>query len=133
MELFNPSIEQLVREIVAVNHAWKEAEELFEDPNSPLAKSLRDLKTRLQVRLLRNYAPERVYLVKDTEAENKEPLYGLRLAEPIGSWRDAAHMPVRVAQENLSTEEIEYYMRFDFKFDTDSIPNQQERHFIAVL
>jgi hypothetical protein len=57
MELFILSIEQLVKEIIAVNHAWKEAKELFKDPNSPLANSLRDLKTRLQVRLLRNHRP----------------------------------------------------------------------------
>jgi hypothetical protein len=62
MQLLNQSIEQLVQEIIAVNHAWKEAKEIFEDPASPLAKFLGDLKTRLQIRLLRKYAPEQVYL-----------------------------------------------------------------------
>ena len=66
----------LVKEIVAVNHAWKEAKKLFNEPDSPLANSLRDLKTRLQVRLLRTYAPERVFLVKDTDTESEEELYG---------------------------------------------------------
>lgn len=56
MELINPSIEQLVKEIIAVNHAWKEAKDLFEETAFPLANALRDLKTRLQIRLLRNYA-----------------------------------------------------------------------------
>jgi hypothetical protein len=57
-DLLNPSIEQLVAEIVAINHAWKEACELFDDrQNAPLAQSLRDLKTCKQIRLLRNYAP----------------------------------------------------------------------------
>ncbi len=51
MELLNPSIEQLVTEIMAVNHAWKEAKDLFDCPNTLLANSLRDLKARLQVRI----------------------------------------------------------------------------------
>ncbi|MDJ0575478.1 MAG: hypothetical protein QNJ65_09975 [Xenococcaceae cyanobacterium MO_234.B1] len=66
MELLNLSIEQLVTEIIAVNHAWKEAKDLFDRPNTPLANSLRDLKARLQVRLLRSYAPDQVYLIVDT-------------------------------------------------------------------
>ena len=48
--IFQTSVEQLVREIVAVNHAWKAARELFGD-DSPLSTSTRDLKTCLQVRL----------------------------------------------------------------------------------
>jgi hypothetical protein len=71
----------------------------------------------------RSHAPKRVYLIEDAEAKNDEPVYGLLLVEPIGSWRDAAHMPVRVARENLSIEEIESYMRFHFELATDSLLN----------
>ncbi|MDJ0631707.1 MAG: hypothetical protein QNJ34_00810 [Xenococcaceae cyanobacterium MO_188.B29] len=111
MELVNPSIEQLVTEIIAVNHAWKEAKDLFEETASPLVNSLRDLKTRLQIQLLRNYAPEWVFLIEDTQAESDETLYGLQLVKAIGSWRDAAHLPVRVAQENLSSQELEVFIK----------------------
>jgi len=104
-KILNPSIEQLVEEIVAVNHAWKEAKELFET-ESPLTKSLRDLKARLQVRLLRKYAPQQVYLLEDRTSDALEPLYGLSLVQPIAGHTDAAHLPIRVAQEHLSEEEI---------------------------
>lgn len=111
MELMNPSIEQLVKEIIAVNHAWKEAKDLFAETASPLANSLRDLKTRLQILLLRNYAPELVFLREDIKTESDEPLYGLQLAKVIGDWQDAAHIPIRVAQENLSIQELEIFVK----------------------
>jgi hypothetical protein len=113
MEFFNPSIEQLVTEIIAVNQAWKEAKDLFGEPASLLANSLRDLKARLQVRLLRNYAPEKVYLMIDTNvnADYDEPLYGLQLVTSVNGRRDAAHMPIRVAQENLLASELEQFVR----------------------
>lgn len=98
------SLKQLVREIIAVNHAWKVAREIFGE-NSPLSVSSRDLKTALQVRLLRNYAPDKVFLVVDTEAEG-EKLYGLKLREPIDNYLYAEHLPVRVALEVLSADEI---------------------------
>lgn len=81
--MLTPSVEQMVREIVAVNHAWKVACELFGE-NSPLSTSSRDLKTCLQVRLLRSYAPEKVYLIDDKNAEG-ERLYSLYLREPINN------------------------------------------------
>lgn len=68
--LLRTSVEQLVREIVAVNHAWKAARELFGD-DSALSTSTRDLKTCLQVRLLREHAPDQVYLVKDSVESNQ--------------------------------------------------------------
>ena len=119
--LLNPSIEQLVAEIVAVNHAWKEARDLLENA-SPLAISLREIKTRLQMRLLRSYSPEQVYLELDTkveqvngefdpEAEVGEPLYGLLLREPINGRWNAEHLPVRVAKEVLSESELQLFTR----------------------
>jgi hypothetical protein len=133
MQLLNPSIEQLVKEIIALNHAWKEAKEIFDDSASPLARSLRDLKTRLQIRLLHSYAPEQVYLAEDREAESDEPLYGLLLVKPIESWKDAAHIPVRVAKENLSTEEIQRYMRFHFELTANDKQKHQQEKSIAIV
>ena len=112
MELLNPSIEQLVSEIIAVNHAWKEAKSLFDSDNY-LAKSLRDLKARLQVRLLRNYAPELVFLRTDVSDDENydEPLYGLHLTRSVNGRQDAAHMPIRVAEEYLSVKELQQFVR----------------------
>ncbi|MDZ8109269.1 MAG: hypothetical protein RM338_27085 [Nostoc sp. DedQUE12a] len=72
-QLLYPSVEKLVEEIVAINHAWKVACELF-GQDSHLSISSRDLKTSLQVRLLRNYAnyaPKEVYLIEDKKAEGE--------------------------------------------------------------
>ncbi|MEB3308680.1 MAG: hypothetical protein VKJ02_00435 [Snowella sp.] len=112
MSLLTPSLEQLVKEINTVNHAWKLAQDLFET-GSPLANSLRDLKTSLQIRLLRCYAPKYVYLAEDTEAQSEEPLYGLCLLQPIANWKDAAHLPIRVAQERLSAQEINQFLNVE--------------------
>lgn len=133
-DLVSPSIEQLVAEIVALNHAWKEACELFDDrEHSPLAQSLRDLKTCKQIRLLRSYAPlGKVYLALDdslallserlgqrdatqTERLNQrlsdEPLYSLHLREPVGTRWNAEHLPVRVAEEYLSSTELDRFIQ----------------------
>lgn len=104
MELLKLSIEQLVEEIVAVNRAWKVARDLF-DETSPLAISLRDLKTCKQVRLLQSYGAKQVYLALDP-ASKGEPLYSLHLRKPIGDRQNAEHLPVRVAEEVLSPEEL---------------------------
>lgn len=113
MELLSLSIEQLVTEIIAVNHAWKEAKDLFNCPNTPLANSLRDLKARLQVRLLRSYAPSQVYLTVDTNpnSDDDEPVYGLQLVTSVNGRKDAAHMPIRVAERNLSAQELEQFVQ----------------------
>jgi hypothetical protein len=78
-----------------------------------LANSLRDLKARLQVKLLRNYAPEKVYLMLDANVNTDydEPLYGLHLVTSVNGRRDAAHMPIRVAQENLSAQELKQFVK----------------------
>ena len=104
MELSNSSLEQLVKEIIAVNHAWKLACDLFEQTSS-LATSLRDLKTCKQVRLLQTYGTTQVYLAIDPES-SIEPLYSVRLRNAIGNRTDVEHIPIRVAQENLSSAEL---------------------------
>lgn len=102
----NPSIETLVNEIVALNHSWKAAVELFGD-DSPLSQSARDLKGCLQVRLLQSY-PDQVYLIIDKESLEAagEELYSLRLVTPIDNRNNAEHLPVRVAKKLLSQQEI---------------------------
>ena len=113
MEFFDPSIEQLLAEIVAVNHAWKESTYLFGCVDNYLANSLRDLKARLQVRLLRSHAPNLVYLIVDDNPHKDydEPLYGLQLVKSINGRKDAAHMPIRIAQENLSALELKQFVK----------------------
>lgn len=113
MNFLNSSIEQLVTEIIAVNNAWKEGQDLFDRADNHLANSLRDLKARLQVRLLRSYAPELVYLQTDTNSNRDydEPLYGLRLVKSVNGRQDAAHMPIRVAEENLSAAELQQFVQ----------------------
>lgn len=105
--LLKPPMEQLINEIHAVNHAWKVALDFGDIPE--LAKSLQEMKARLQVRLLHLYAPDRVYLALDQETESEEPLYGLRLKEAIAGYTDAAHLPVRVAEQLLSPERLERF------------------------
>lgn len=104
MESLNSSVEQLVEEIVAVNHAWKIACDLFEETSS-LAISLRDLKTCKQVRLLQSYGNTQVYLALDP-ASKGEPLYSLRLRQALGTRQNAEHLPVRVAEAVLSPAEL---------------------------
>jgi hypothetical protein len=101
-----PSLVTLVNEIVALNHSWKAAVELFGD-DSPLAQSARDLKGCLQVRLLHSY-PEKVYLKIDRETSEQvgEDLYSLQLRKPINNRCDAEHLPVRVAKKLLTEAEI---------------------------
>ncbi|MBD2471557.1 hypothetical protein [Nostoc sp. FACHB-145] len=108
-ELLYPSVEKLVMEIVAVNHAWKVACELF-GQDSPISISSRDLKTSLQICLLRSYAPEQVYLIEDKEAEG-EQLYSLCLRTPIGERLYAEHLPIRIAQEVFANQELERFKK----------------------
>jgi len=72
---------------------------------------LRDLKVRLQVKLLRNYAPNFVYLIEDKEIVSEEVLYSLQLISNVDNYQDAAHLPIRVAKEVLSLEEINKFSK----------------------
>lgn len=103
-ELLYPSLRELVTQIKAINSAWKVSQDLYGN-NSPLSTSSRDLKSCLQVRLLRSYAPQNVYLAIDNQTEG-EPQFGLQLRESVDKYQDADHIPVRVAKEILTSEEI---------------------------
>ncbi len=109
MEL-NPRLETLITEITAINKAWKQVSEELLDHNAGLAISLRDLKSSLQLRLLQNY-PQQVSLVLDEDIESEEPLYSLRLHEPINGHWNAAHLPVRVAEELLTEQELTQFIQ----------------------
>jgi len=104
-----PNIVTLITDINAINQAWKEASDVLLEPNAGLATSLRDLKNSLQIRLLRNY-PEQVYLVPDDDIESEEPVYSLCLREPVGEHWNAAHIPVRVAEEMLTADELTQFV-----------------------
>lgn len=118
-KVFEPPIKQIVEEIFAINHAWKVARELF-NPGANIALSFRELKTQMQVRLLRKFAPNLVYLKIDDSVEADDPelqevehsqelLYGLILRSPIGQYWNAAHLPVRRAREVLTAEELQEF------------------------
>lgn len=108
----NSNFEELVKEIITVNQAWKEASEIGDYLNH-ISKSLAQLKARLQVRLLRQYAPDRVYLQLDTKSQDTqgEELYGLILRQPTNHYWNAAHLPVRVARSVLSPEELQKFIQ----------------------
>ncbi|MFT6371800.1 MAG: hypothetical protein ACJAZT_000529 [Gammaproteobacteria bacterium] len=102
-------INLLVAQIIAMNHAWKLAVERWSG-ESNLANSLRDRKSCLQVRLLRDYQ-NWCFLRLDLDHTEGEDLYSVRLMQPITlengyERRDAEHMPVRLAQEFFTEDEL---------------------------
>ncbi|MDY6940124.1 MAG: hypothetical protein SWY16_21020 [Cyanobacteriota bacterium] len=99
------SFEQLVRDIITIDKAWKVACEMGTS-NSQIATSMKNIRTRWQVRLLRLYAPDLVYLQLEADARSDEDLYELLLREPVNSCEHATHISVRVARSMLSIEEI---------------------------
>lgn len=102
------TLEDLLIKIHRVNHSWKLAQKITENEHI-LAQSLRNLKIRLQIKLLRNYAPDYVFLQLDENIMFVEPIYGLKLNFPVNGYHDAAHFPVRVAHQLLSDSEINYF------------------------
>ncbi|MDZ8082543.1 MAG: hypothetical protein RMX35_26195, partial [Nostoc sp. DcaGUA01] len=50
------------------------------------------------------------YLIEDKKSEG-EPVYSLRLREPIGNRLYAEHLPMRVAQEVLADKELEQFKK----------------------
>ena len=91
---------QLVTEIDAINQAWHAMQELLTN-ESPITTSLRDIKGRLQLRLLREHS-DRVYLVPDPNYPS-EPVYSVKLRIPVtinveGNTKkldNAKHLPER--------------------------------------
>lgn len=97
---------ELVSKIILFNHCWKLAQQRY-GQSSGIAKMLRVQKSILQASLLReNHA----YLKPDLEAQ-EEPLFSVRLVAPMvvnGITRiDAEHLPVRIAEEFFTEQELE--------------------------
>lgn len=97
---------EFLTKIIAFNHCWKMAQQRYGNA-SAIARMLRDQKSILQAALLRE---NMAYLQPDPEAE-EEPLYSVRLNMPLilnGITRiDAEHMPVRLAEELFTKQELE--------------------------
>ena len=99
----------LIKKIISFNQAWKLSKKIFGDESS-LSLALRDQKACLQAELLRDHID--AYLEFDAETESAEPLYSVRLLDgielpPLGYIRnDAEHIPVRIAEEIFTEEEL---------------------------
>ena len=100
----------LVDEIIVINKVWKASRELLGSSVS-MTESFRHLKSRLQARLLRQYAPQQCYLELDDTADSEEPLYGLKLVKSVSNRTDAAHIPVRTANEIFTPEELKSFVK----------------------
>ena len=101
------SVNELVNEITKVNHAWKTACELFEK-EAPLSISLRDMKHKLQVQLLRNFYPQAFLAIDPAEAGT---VYSLRLHESISNRHNAAHIPEQIARQLLFPQRPEDFLK----------------------
>ena len=105
----DPNKIKLIKKIISFNQAWKLSKQMFGDKSS-LSLALRDQKACLQAELLREYIG--VYLEDDAETESAEPLYTVRLLDgielpPLGYIKnDAEHIPVRIAEEIFTEEEL---------------------------
>ncbi|KZY88880.1 hypothetical protein A3744_15735, partial [Oleiphilus sp. HI0073] len=98
-----------VYQIVTLNHAWKRQREL-RGAAHPTVKALQRRKSSLQVSLLRDQYLH-AYLRLDQDNMEGEPLYSVRLRSPVKinnyPFRsDAEHIPVRIAEELLTLEEL---------------------------
>ena len=102
-------LDEQVRLIIAINHAWKRQSHIWGE-ESACAKILQGRKSSLQTQLLTTY-PQDTYLKIDTENTDGERLYSVRLRQPIlmgkSVRRDAEHIPQRVAEELLTRKQIE--------------------------
>lgn len=72
---------QLVTEIDAINQACHAMQDLL-TKELPITTSLRDIKGRLQLRLLRKFS-DRVYLAPDPTHPSEESLYSVKLRIPV--------------------------------------------------
>jgi hypothetical protein len=99
------SIDELVNEILKVNHAWKTACDLFERDAS-LSISLQEMKNKVQ--LLRVHHPKVFLEVDPAEAGI---VYGLRLQGSVSRHYNAAHLPEQVARQLLYPQKPEDFLK----------------------
>ncbi|HAW18576.1 MAG TPA: hypothetical protein DCX14_00190 [Flavobacteriales bacterium] len=109
MKLQPPEISLIVEQIVKFNHCWKLARRKLGEEH-PLAQALRDRKSCLQATLIREF-PNEVELRLDLVTSSEEPIYGIQFKkkkdiDATFSRNDAAHLPVRVASELFSENEL---------------------------
>jgi hypothetical protein len=103
----HPDLADLVARIASFNDVWHALRDLCpdEDADEPSLAGLRDLKSVLQARLLRD--PRRVaFLIRDEDPRLVESCYTVALYEPLAGRRDACHLPERVARRVLTEREI---------------------------
>jgi hypothetical protein len=106
------SVETIVREIRQVNRAWKAAKHGI--PDSPeLATTLRDLKSQLQYRLLKDRKYQAYLKIDNLSDDFEEPVFGVHLSEPVDEGWYAEHLPVRVARELFGDEELSQICKED--------------------
>ena len=102
-------LDELVKLIIATNHSWKRQRDLW-GANSAMARMLQGRKSSLQTQLLLTF-PMDTYLKIDTDNSEGEPLYSVRLQQPLILHKvirnDAEHLPVRIAEELLTQEQIQ--------------------------
>ncbi|TNE46251.1 MAG: hypothetical protein EP343_24410 [Deltaproteobacteria bacterium] len=105
-----PTLEELVERIHQTNQGWHLSQQLrlpsseTHDSFSILARSYRERKVRLQ-RLLCAHYPDDVECVLDPEAgDGSEDILSLRLRRPVGTFRDACHIPRRELEPEPTTE-----------------------------
>ncbi len=110
----------LIYQITSVNRAWKQARERWGE-ESPTALMLRKRKSSLQARLIRDHRSS-VYLKADHDNTEGEPLYSVRLIEPVRlpnnmTRNDAEHLPVRLAEELFSQAELSELVKQGNRYD----------------
>lgn len=105
--------EEIVERIITVNHAWKLSREEFGN-DFAATKSLRHTKSSLQATLLREFPDDTYLAVASDSAEQDEELYSVRLRKTLvvaGVERfDVEHLPIRIAQEIFTKEEINKFL-----------------------
>lgn len=101
-------LDELVKLIIATNHAWKRQRDLL-GADSLVARMLQGRKSSLQTQLLTSF-PTDTYLKLDEDNQEGEALYSVRLKQPLFLNKvirnDAEHLPVRIAEELLTDEQI---------------------------
>lgn len=106
---YSSNVTEMLLKIVSFNHCWKMAQQRHGN-NSAIARMLRDQKSVLQAALLRQNL---AYLKPDPDAE-EEPLFSVRIHQPVtlnGVVRiDAEHMPVRLAEEFFTNQELNNFI-----------------------
>lgn len=97
-----------IQRIHRMNQAWKLATQRL-GSDAPLSQALRDRKACNQVGLLRAF-PDQVWLQNDEQTEADEPLlsvrFNLALSDRLAGRVDADHLPLRLAQELLTEDEL---------------------------